>query len=137
MIRRGHLHRQVLVVIPPPRRSRGRYSKRWDKDFSKRRDFQEEDRPFVDDLRELHADGNNLDLFLHEFVSEVPSCKVKIVQDFCRGALPLSSESGEGEKTEGEPQAWLDDRDSRTKLARGDSPWLRAQEFYTQLKLRV
>ncbi|ORY01190.1 hypothetical protein BCR34DRAFT_592345 [Clohesyomyces aquaticus] len=135
MIRRGPWYRQVLVATPSPRKSPERYAKKWDKDFSKHRDFYEEDTPFLDDLRELRADGNNLELFLRDFVSEVPSCKVKIIQDFCRGALPLSSESGEAEKTEEEPQAWLDDRDSLTKLARANSPWLRAHGFYAQLKL--
>jgi hypothetical protein len=137
MIRRGRGYRQVLVPIAPFRRSPERYTKKWDKDFSKLRTFHEEDSPFLDDLRELRADGNNLERFLRDFVSDVPSCKVKITQDFCREAPPLSTGLEEAEKTDEEPQAWLDDRDSCTKLVRANSPWLTAHGLYTKLKLRV
>jgi hypothetical protein len=107
--------------------------------FSECREFKE-DRSYAGYKRSLGADGHDLDVFLEDSESSVPSSQVEEVQEFCQGVRLEDLTSGVG--TAGQRRAaWLDDRSflNRTNdqcVRKYDNP-LTATALYRLLKVAV
>jgi hypothetical protein len=118
-------------------RRRGRlsdiYGKGWNPVFLEDRGFKE-DGSWVELKRKMGAVGDDLDLFLEDFESSVPSCQVQEVQEFCQSVHlnDLQSELRIAYRRRG---AWLDDRSSEGSRKHTNPP--NSNALYRLLKLPV
>jgi len=107
------------------------YDRQWNQIFSTERNFTD-DRPFIDALREVGADGDDLDLFLSPYEGPVPSCESEDIKRFCANT-PLPSSQSDYTADEPPAKAWLDDREKSTKNARSYSGLLSAAQLYESM----
>jgi len=59
--------------------------------------------------RDIHADGEEISIFLRDVEDSVPSCKIEEVEEFVQGARLVDLKSGKGAAGQ-RRGAWLDDR---------------------------
>jgi len=87
------------------------YTKEWNPIFSKEPRFEESD-SYLESRLDVHADGDELNIFLRDFEEPGPSNLVEEIQEFCKGMpIPdLESEVGNEGQRRG---AWLNDWSSR------------------------
>jgi hypothetical protein len=107
------------------------YEERWNQTFFKERKFCD-DRPWIDTLREVNADGDDLDLFLSPCDGPVPSCESEDIKRYCANVV-LPSNQPESTADEPTAKAWLDDRERSTEDSRSYLGLLTATQLYESM----
>ena len=113
--------------------------KQWDPIFSTERNFRE-DVSYVQVLRDINADGDDLDIFLRQYESPGPSCEVEEVKGFSQNASLTSTQNSAAEIQADVgyvAKAWLDDREKASRSSRKYQTQLNALELYELLKQPV
>ncbi|KAF2740543.1 hypothetical protein EJ04DRAFT_559065 [Polyplosphaeria fusca] len=118
-------------------RVQARFEKRWNPLFENRRDeIFSESEPWVQVKRAIdsyHA-GDDLDDFLSDWNSPVPSCSVEEIKRFCQSASSSPSLSSAGLNLPRKARAWLHDLDYNTGYCRKYPGRLGAVELAECLK---
>ena len=104
------------------------HNKKWCLVFFKKRKFNE-DHSYVKNLQDSHPDGNDLDLFLDEYGSEVPSYINQEVKEFYQSTLqPFEQQKA---------KIWLNDCAFSTKTPRNYEHRLTADQLHILLLCKV
>lgn len=111
--------------------------KKWNTLFLRDRHFYE-DSSFVRICQDnIHVDGDDLDIFLRDCGSPVPSCATEAVKKYCQG-IPTSVLDLEAHETSLErPKAWLNDCEMSTGYSRRYHTRLTARQLYILLSAKV
>ena len=83
------------------------YTKEWNPLFSKEPRFEERD-SYLKSRLDVHADGDELDIFLRDLDELDPPSLVEEVQEFCKGT-PIPNLESEVENKGQRRGAWLND----------------------------
>jgi hypothetical protein len=104
------------------------YNERWHQTFSADRKFRD-DRPFIETLRAVDADGDDLDLFLSPYEGSVPCCESEEIKRFCSytGSVSQQPQAAADQTT---AKAWLDDREKSTGKSRSSFGLLTASQLF-------
>jgi hypothetical protein len=110
--------------------------KRWDPNFTKKRDFKEKwSRSYLEQKREIEAAGDGIELFFRDSDLSIPGCKVEELEDFAAGVslndFKYGAQSGAQCK-----RAWLDERSTTGEIREHKNP-LTAAQLYERLKCQV
>ncbi|KAF2016077.1 hypothetical protein BU24DRAFT_462277 [Aaosphaeria arxii CBS 175.79] len=104
-------------------------SKSWNTAFFTRQNYEFFNRD-VQDLKDVNADAeDDLQLFIRDFESSVPSCQQRDIRAFCleNEVLPCAEHNVASTREWG--QAWLDDREELTEFSRTYEERLSANEL--------
>jgi hypothetical protein len=109
------------------------YNERWHQTFSVARKFRD-NTPFIETLRAVDADGDDLDLFLSPYEGSVPCCESEEIKRFCANPNSLSQQPHVAGADHSTAKAWLDDRERSTGKPRGSyTGILTAQKLFESM----